>query len=135
MICVGIDEFYDVWERVKSLSPRWFFISGSLRLNPNTLALIEANNGSNCEKCLYEALTHWLNKNYDFIRFGHPSWRKLCLSVSNGGQNKALAEEIANEHLMPPTSLSTGYEQTPSPLSVTSDGEQGNFIFKLMSLN
>ena len=133
MICVGIDEFYDVWERVKSLSPRWFFISGSLRLNPNTLALIEANNGNNCEKCLFEALTHWLNKNYDVIRFGHPSWRKLCVSVSNGGQNKALAEEIANEHLVPPTSPSTGCEQTPS---VTSDGEQGNFCidFKLMSL-
>ena len=130
MICVGIDEFYDVWERVKSLSPRWFFISGSLRLNPNTLALIEANNGNNCEKCLYEALTHWLNKNYDFIRFGHPSWRKLCVSVSNGGQNKALAEEIANEHLMPPTSPSTGYEQIPSPLSVTSDHESGNIMMK-----
>ena len=134
MICVGIDEFYDVWERVKSLSSRWFFISGSLHLNPNTLALIEANNGSNCEKCLYEALTHWLNKNYDFIRFGHPSWRKLCVSVSNGGQNKALAEEIANEHLVPPTSPSTGYEQIPSPLFVTSDGEQGNFII-MMSLS
>ena len=126
MICVGIDDFYDVWEKVKSLSPRWFFISFSLRLNLNTISLIEANNGGNCEKCLYEVLTHWLNRNYDFSRFGRPSWRNLCVAVSNGGQNEALAEEIANEHLVP-TSPSTGYEQTPSPLSVTSDGEQGNF--------
>ena len=119
---------------MKSLSSRWFFFGSSLHLSPDTLQSIEANNGSNCERCLYQALTHWLKKDYNYKRFGHPSYRKLCVSVSNGGQNKALAEEIANERLVP-TSPSTGYEQTPSPLSVTSDGEQSKFFIKLMLLN
>ena len=127
MICIGIDDIDDVWSKVKSLSSRWFFFGSSLHLSPDTLQSIEANNGSNCERCLYQALTHWLKKDYNYKRFGHPSYRKLCVSVSNGGQNKALAEEIANEHLVP-TSSSTGCEQTLSPLSVTSDGEQGNLF-------
>ena len=99
MICVGIDEFYDVWERVKSLSPHWQSFSLSLRLSPDTIESIEANNRNvTSETCLRKALTHWLKKDYNHKRFGHPSYRKLCVSVSNGGQNKALAEEIANEH-------------------------------------
>ena len=127
MICIGIDEFYDVWKRVKSLSPHWQSFSLSLRLSPDTIESIEANNrNETSETCLRKALTHWLKKDYNHKRFGHPSYRKLCVSVSDGGQNKALAEEIANEHLMPPTRPSTGYEQIPSPLSVTSDHESGN---------
>ena len=134
MICVGIDDFYDVWERVKSLSPHWQSFSLSLRLSPDTIESIEANNrNETSETCLRKALTQWLKKDYNYKRFGHPSYRKLCVSVSNGGQNKALAEEIANEHLIPnsPLDLSTDHEQTPSPLSVTSDRGGGKFIIEI----
>ena len=119
---VGIDDLYDVWRKVKALSSRWYFFSLSLHLSPDTLAKIEADNGGDCEKCLNQALAHWLKKkDYNYKRFGHPSWRKLCVSVSH--ENKALAEEIADRHLIPtsPLNLSTDHEQTPSPLSVTSD--------------
>ena len=132
MICLGIDDFYDVWERVKSLSPHWQSFSLSLRLSPDTIESIEANNRyETSETCLRKALTHWLKKDYNYKRFGHPSYRKLCVSVSNGGQNKALAEEIADEHLIPtsPLDLSTDYEQTPSPLSVTSDRGGGKLKY------
>ena len=137
--CVGIDDFYDVWERVKSLSPHWQSFSLSLRLSPDTIESIEANNRyETSEKCLRKALTHWLKKDYNYKRFGHPSYRKLCVSVSNGGQNKALAEEIANEHLIPtsPLDLSTDYEQTPSPLFVTSDrGSKLKYIDLIISIS
>ena len=132
MICVGIDDFYDVWERVKSLSPHWQSFSLSLRLSPDTIESIEANNRyETSETCLRKALTHWLKKDYNYKRFGHPSYRKLCVSVSNGGQNKALAEKIADKHLIPtsPLDLSTDYEQTPSPLSVTSDRGGGKLKY------
>ena len=131
MICVGIDNFYDVWSRVKTLSARWFFFGISLHLSPDLLESIEAKNGSNIEKCLYQTLSHWLRKDYNYKRFGHPSWRKLCVSVKDGGQNKALAEEIADEHLIPtsPLDLSTDYEQTPSPVSVTSDRGGGKLKY------
>ena len=121
MFYVGIDDLYDVWRKVKALSSRWYFFSLSLHLSPDTLAKIEADNGSDCEKCLNQALAHWLKKDYNYKRFGHPSWRKLCVSVNH--ENKALAKEIADEHLIPtsPLDISTDYEQTPSPLSVTSD--------------
>ena len=100
-------------------------------MSPDTLAKIEADNGSDCEKCLNQALTHWLKKDYNYKRFGHPSWRKLCVSVSH--ENKALAEEIADKLLIPtsPLDLSTDYEQTPSPLSVTSDRGGGKFIIEI----
>ena len=107
MFYVGIDDLYDVWLKVKALSSRWYFFSLSLHLNADTvLAKIQADNGSDCEKCLTQALNHWLKKDYNYGRFGHPSWRKLCVSVSH--ENKALAEKIADEHL----DLSM---QTPSP--------------------
>ena len=124
---IGIDDIHDVWSKVKTLSTRWFFFGISLHLSSDLLESIEAKNGSNIEKCLYQTLTHWLRKDYNHKRFGHPSWRKLCVSVKDGGQNKALAKEIADEHLIPtsPLDLSTDYEQTPSPLSVTSDRGRG----------
>ena len=130
MFYVGIDDLYDVWRKVKALSSRWYFFSLSLHLSPDTLAKIEADNGSDCEKCLNQALAHWLKKkDYNYKRFGHPSWRKLCVSASH--ENKALAEEIANEHLVPtsPVDLSTDYEQTPSPVSVTSDRGGGKLKY------
>ena len=98
-------------------------------MSPDTLAKIEADNGSDCEKCMDQALTHWLKKDYNYQYFGHPSWRKLCVSVSE--ENKALAEEIADKHLIltSPLDLSTDYEQTPSPLSVTSDRGGGKLKY------
>ena len=138
MFYVGIDDLYDVWRKVKALSPRWYFFGLSLHLSPDTLAKIEADNGSDCEKCLNQALAHWLKKkDYNYKRFGHPSWRKLCVSVSH--ENKALAEEIADRHLIPTSllDLSTDYEQTPSPLSVTSErgGGKSKYIDLIISIS
>ena len=82
-------------------------------MSPDTIESIETNNhNETSETCLRKALTHWLKKDYNYKRFGHPSYRKLCVSVSNGGHNKASAEEIANEHLVPTNCCR---EQTPSP--------------------
>ena len=55
--------FYDVWEKIKSLSPHWQSFSLSLRLSPDTIESIEANNcNETSETCLRTALTYWLKK-------------------------------------------------------------------------
>ena len=56
--------------------------------------------GSDVNECLQEVLLEWLRRNFDTKQHGHPSWRRLCVAVADpkGGENKALAEEIANHH-------------------------------------
>ena len=42
----------------------------------------------------------WLNKNYDFKKFGEPTWQKLVEVVSHpgGGANMAHAKTMAMKH-------------------------------------
>ena len=71
----------------------------ALRLYPDTLNEIEAD-CRDVKSCLQEVLAKWLKKAYDTTRFGPPSWELLVAAVAHpaGGNNRALAEQIANKH-------------------------------------
>lgn len=49
---------------------------------------------------LRKIITNWLQYNYNVERFGPPTWQALVDAVKapNGGNNAALAEEIAKKH-------------------------------------
>lgn len=47
---------------------------------------------------LEQVLNLWLKKQYDTKRYPIPSWRSLCVAVHSGGENPALANDIAAEH-------------------------------------
>ena len=84
---------------MEPVTERWKQIGKALRLRPQQLNVIEAENRKLCD-CLSETLSLWLNKSYNTERFGEPSWELLAGAVAHrsGGNNPALAEDIRNRH-------------------------------------
>ena len=72
----------------------------SLGLTLGDLNAIKFQNESNVRFALTKVLSIWLQQNYDVQRHGHPTWRKLVAAVADpaGGNNKALADNIASSH-------------------------------------
>ena len=99
-INAGIDDLFDVKSKLAPVTARWKHIGLALRLDPSELKKIEKDNRDSVEDCLTEVLTLWLNKAYKYERFGEPSWELLARAVAHpaGGNNPALAEEIAKKH-------------------------------------
>uniref|UniRef100_A0A1X7T0X9 Uncharacterized protein n=1 Tax=Amphimedon queenslandica TaxID=400682 RepID=A0A1X7T0X9_AMPQE len=112
------EHYYDVYEKMKSLSSRWKQIAFSWRIRIDTIKTIEANHRGDAEACLQNVIDHWLRKDYDYERYGGPCWRMVCVAVKEGGGDPALANEIAREHPLPAT---TG-GATPHPLPATTGG-------------
>ncbi|XP_019862497.1 PREDICTED: uncharacterized protein LOC109591140 [Amphimedon queenslandica] len=81
---LGIDDFYDVYDKIESLSAHWKQIAISLHIKMDTISKIRANANGDTTACLQEVLECWLKKDYDYER---------C-----GGSDSALADEIAQEH-------------------------------------
>ena len=101
MFCAGIDDFYDIYEKVEQLSACWKQIAISLRLKINTINKIEVDCRGSAVTCLQKVLECWLRKDYDYERYGIPCWRRVCVAVKEGGGDPALADEIAREHPLP----------------------------------
>ena len=99
--CAGIDEFYDIYEKIEQLSPRWKQIAISLRLKIRTINRIEADCRGDTINCIQKVLEYWLTRDYDYERYGIPCWRRMCVAVKEGGGDPALADEIAREHPLP----------------------------------
>uniref|UniRef100_A0A1X7TR60 Uncharacterized protein n=1 Tax=Amphimedon queenslandica TaxID=400682 RepID=A0A1X7TR60_AMPQE len=115
-----IEDFYDIYEKMEQLSPRWKQIAISLRLKISTINRIEADCRGDTVTCLQKVLEYWLIKDYDYERYGIPCWRRVCVAVKEGGRNSALADEIAREHplpAMPPAGSTSSKEKSATPES------------------
>ena len=75
-------------------SSRWFDLGLSLHLHQPTLASIEANSGSDVDKCLRECLTRWLKKQDDVANRGGVNYDSLADALRNTGEI-AIAENIS----------------------------------------
>ena len=95
------DDTYDVCHEVVGLSGRWSSICLALRLRPSDRTKIAVAHPGNPDKCLEEVIIKWLQKGYNYQRHGCPTWRTLVKAVGDpaGGNDCALAETIAKEHL------------------------------------
>ena len=118
-----IGDFFPVYDKVKSLSAHWKSIAFSMRLDLNTVNTIEHDSQGNALLCLQKVLEHWIKKAYDYKAHGVPCWRMLCVAVKEGGNDTALAEEIAREHPLPVTvEIRASSEKTMSPTTSSSTG-------------
>ena len=72
----------------------------ALGLLPSDQSAIAAVHPENPHKCLQAVVVKWLQKGYNYQKFGSPTWRMLVKAVDDpaGGNNSALAETIANKH-------------------------------------
>ena len=94
------DDVFDVKSELTPVSASWKSIGIALRLNPNTLDSIQADNNNDSTACLTSVVTEWLKRNYNVEKFGEPTWRWLVKAVGDpaGGANMALARDIARKH-------------------------------------
>uniref|UniRef100_A0A1X7SWF8 Death domain-containing protein n=1 Tax=Amphimedon queenslandica TaxID=400682 RepID=A0A1X7SWF8_AMPQE len=67
---LGIDDFYDVYDKIESLSAHWKQIAISLHIKMDTISKIRANANGDTTACLQEVLECWLKKDYDYERCG-----------------------------------------------------------------
>ena len=90
----------DVYREVIGLAGRWSSLCLVLRILPSDRSTIEAAHRGNPDECLQAIVVKWLQKGYDYQRYGPPTWRMLVESVGDpvGGNNNALAEAIARKH-------------------------------------
>ena len=112
LVLVDIDDYYDVYDKVKPLSARWKPIAISLRLRINTIDTIETNYRGDALSCLQKVLGCWLRKDYNYNKYGVPCWRMVCVAVNEGG-DPALADQIARENPLPAT-RGTSPHETPN---------------------
>lgn len=94
------DELFDVQTALTPLTSKWKQIGSALRIKIGRLEEIESNHPNDAAGCLYDVLTDWLKRNYDYQKFGEPSWRRIVEVVDSpaAGANRALARTIAKEH-------------------------------------
>ena len=96
-----ISNLADILLDIHHVAPKWKAVGLLLRLHPSELELIEANHvkeGVMC--CLHAVVDKWLKRSYDTATHGLPSWKLLVAAIAHpvGGNNPALAEEIARKH-------------------------------------
>ena len=94
------EDTHDVYREVVDLAGNWSSMCLALRLRPSDQSAIEAAHPGNPHKCLQTVVVKWLQKGYNYQRFGSPTWRMLVEAVGDpaGGDNVTLAETIAKKH-------------------------------------
>lgn len=77
-----------------------FNLGLALRLSQDVLSVIKKECAGDAKAHLRDVVAHWLQRNYNTERFGHPSWRMLADAVANsaGGTDRLLALKIAEKH-------------------------------------
>ncbi len=96
------DDLCDVLSYLEDVQAQCYKIGTALRLKQDTLDAIRQESTDHAE-ALTKIITNWLWKNYNFEKFGEPTWNSLAEAVerSTGGNNTALAMKIAADHDLP----------------------------------
>ena len=97
--CIAEDDTKDVVQEVLDLAGRWQDMCLALGLH-RLEGEIAARYPQNPKRCLREVIIRWLRKVHNVDRYGPPTWKTLVKAVAAevGGENPALAEQIANKH-------------------------------------
>ena len=91
---------FEVQSELILVAANWKNIGIALRLKPDVLQNIDVRYNSDPPACLPWMVMEWLMRNYDFQKFGEPTWQQLVEAVGHpaGGANTALARKIAKRH-------------------------------------
>ena len=95
------DDFQDVRDAVgRDLDGVWRDFGSALGISPSAIKGVAVAHPGDPGQCLFDILHKWVQKDYNYQKFGPPSWRTLVKAVGSsvGGQNPAQAEKIARTH-------------------------------------
>ena len=96
---LALEDLYDIKSELITIVASWKEIGIGLGLHPGKLDAIDTTTKL---VCLSEMLITWLKKDYDVVRFGEPTWRRIVETVADpaAGGDPALAITIAKKHLL-----------------------------------
>ena len=95
-----IDDLFNVTSELEDVAVNWRGIGLALGLRDPVLGAIDAG-GKSVYGCLTDMLRLWLNKSYDVIKCGKPSWEMLenAVRARAGGNNPAIADQINRKYI------------------------------------
>ena len=99
MFATGTDDLFDVKTEVDSIAAEWYNFGMALNLEHQQLSVIKIAE-HRPKECLNNVLVEFLKKNYDWEKYGVPSWRLIVIALGHrtGGNNTELALRVAEEH-------------------------------------
>lgn len=94
------DDFYEVRKKLTPVTDKWKSVGAGLRIKPSKLKEIGAAHPGDPAECLSDVVTVWLNKDYNWQKFGEPTWRRIVEVIAEpaAGGNPAVAYSIAESH-------------------------------------
>ena len=103
-----------------NISARYYNLGIELGLHPGKLEAVQQTYSLNVTEALTQVLLLWLRRQYDVETHGPPTWQRLREAVESpaGGDNPALAEEIAEKHLISSMSCHSFKSLSPPFLSL-----------------
>ena len=93
---VDDDDIADITKVLSGLESNYYKLGMKLHLHSNRLDVIEKDNPRNCESAFGQVIVQWIRMNYNYPKFGPPSWRLLVEAVCT--IDHELAKEIASNH-------------------------------------
>ena len=96
---IGENDLRDVLKEVHQLKDEWFMLGIHLGLSAIHLKAIEMNFNYIPDRALTEMLLVWLKEDYNVLKDGHPTWRRLVEAVDSESVGMhLLAKKIASKH-------------------------------------
>ena len=91
---------FEVESELQDITSQWKSFGRALHINPSRLEEIKLDNKESAKECLSKTLREFLKKNYDWDKYGEPSWRLIVRAVADraGGNNPGLASELAEKY-------------------------------------
>ena len=101
--CSAVKDLRDVSSLVQDIKYSYYQLGKEFGLPFGELESIRTAYHHLIDQAIDQVLLLWLKQCYDVQRHDLPTWRRLVEAVDspNGGNNPALAIDIANRHLVP----------------------------------
>ena len=95
----GSSDSFAIEAEVDDIADKWYRFGKALYLKPNKLNSFKATQ-KDPKDCLSDSLLEFLKKNYDWEKYGVPSWKLVVIALAHksGGDDTALALHVANNH-------------------------------------
>ena len=90
------DDLGDIWYELNDVVVHYYILGLMLHLPVGQVAAIHHNHCHDCRMAFEKILYQWLNMNYNYKRFGCPSWRLIVEAIHT--VDCEMAARIARNH-------------------------------------
>lgn len=96
LIYIDEDDWNVVIVECSFLASKWAQVGAYLGVSISTIDQIKYTSPGDSQQCLNEVLKAWISQNYNVMRFGTPSWKRLLRAISR--VDFAFSKHLAAKH-------------------------------------